>query len=268
MKLGSLRWIAAIASMAILCSASARTGRNSFLEKPANSTQDLVRQAMADIRVTDRYMRHFGMSRNELKRYLSNLKLTKLEKDNVYIMYNVPNSGELRGRAYVLKKGTPVFVDEYNVAILKKSCGNPLTRGPKVVVALPDAQELAVDEVPTLKVLLDEKVAENAADDGTLVLLKDTSTFEPSIGEVAEPLIEIVEPMEPAIGTTPPEGFPEVAPGMPLPPILPFFALLPPILLGIPGDGGPPPPPVPEPASMAVLGAGAATLMVRRRRKN
>ncbi|MBV6457376.1 MAG: hypothetical protein HONBIEJF_00484 [Fimbriimonadaceae bacterium] len=267
MRSTSRRWIVAAMSLVVLSTATARTGRNSFLEKPANSTQELVRQAMADNRVADRYMRHFGMSKNELKRYLSSLKLAKLPKDNVYIMYNVPNSGELRGRAYVLKKGTPVFVDEYNMAILKKSCGNPLTRGPKVVVSLPDVQELAVDDVPTLKVLLEEDIAKNPADDGTLVLLDDKMAFEPGIGEAAEPFTVVVEPMEPQIGTTPPTLFPEVLPGPALPPLLPFFALLPPILLGLPRDGSPPPPPVPEPATIAVFGAGAAILAARRKAK-
>ncbi|MBA4294216.1 hypothetical protein C0431_14740 [bacterium] len=109
--------------------AAARTEPNSFLNKPATTHSALMKQVQSDDQVMNRFMRHFGMSRAGVIEYFNTLKLDTLKEDGVYLVYNVPESEELRARAIFYKAGTKVWVDQEGTIVLKESCGNPMVRG-------------------------------------------------------------------------------------------------------------------------------------------
>lgn len=125
---------------------------NPFLVYPANSVTELVGQIERYPEVSDRYERHFGMTRSEMVAYAQTLHLTKLRSDGMHTVYNVPReSGVLRSRVLSLKAGTKVWVDYEGKPILQWICGNPMTRGPKDVAAesevLADATTTVTDEI-------------------------------------------------------------------------------------------------------------------------
>ena len=77
----------------------------------------------------NRFMRHFGMTRNEVVTYFSGLKRSTVKESGPYLVYNTPETGEIRARVLYFEKGTPVWVDSDGNYILKVSCGNPMVRG-------------------------------------------------------------------------------------------------------------------------------------------
>lgn len=118
-----------IAATMLVALASARTEPNSFLNKPVETHAALMKQISSDPQVMNRFMRHFGMTRDEVINYFNTLKLDTLKSDGVYLVYNVPESEEIRARAIFYKKGTKVWVDQQGTLVLKASCGNPMIRG-------------------------------------------------------------------------------------------------------------------------------------------
>lgn len=121
--------VALLAAATLVAVATARTEPNSFLNKPAKTHAELIKQVQSDDQVMSRFMRHFGMSRKEVLDYFGTLKLDTLKEDGVYLVYNVPESEELRARAIFYKSGTKVWVDQEGTIVLKESCGNPMMRG-------------------------------------------------------------------------------------------------------------------------------------------
>lgn len=238
---------ACIAFAALGASAFAqRMDPNSFIKRPANTIDELVAQVKSDKEVMSRYMRHFGMTADEVVAYFKTLKKGAVAEDGAYLIYNTPESGEIRARVLFYRKGTPVWVDRDGNYIMRVNCGNPMIRGtdlgktePTETVALhstTDVRELVVEQPPGI------------------------ATTSVSAISVAPPVAEydaiVIEDMPPA--------FPEEAPQIVIPPVLglivPFTGA---IMLNDRGSN----PPIPEPASMIALGTGIAGFMVARRRR-
>lgn len=111
----------------VVCQAGAMEP-NAFLRKAAATTNQLVTQVRADRIVMDRYVRHFAMSPKEILAFFSTLRRTQLSAKGTYFVYNCrAATGEIRVRAFTLKQGTPVWVDRSGKAVLKVSCGNPMS---------------------------------------------------------------------------------------------------------------------------------------------
>jgi PEP-CTERM motif len=134
-------------SMALAPAVVNRSEPNAFLTKPAKNHEALMSQVKNDSAVTDRFMRHFGKTREEVIDMMSGLRLDRLKEDGVYLVYNVPESGELRARSIYYKKGTPVWVDQMGNLVLKESCGNPMMRGTDRVNQPADADLVASTEL-------------------------------------------------------------------------------------------------------------------------
>lgn len=116
---------AALSSFAV----AQRMEPNAFIKKPANTVEELVAQVSADKEVMSRYMRHFGMTRDEVIAYMKGLKRGAIKEDGAYLVYNTPESGEIRARVLFYRKGTPVWVDRDGNYIIRIECGNPMVRG-------------------------------------------------------------------------------------------------------------------------------------------
>ncbi len=144
---------AVIAVAAVASSALARTEPNSFLNRPAYTKAELEDQIRTDSVVADRYMRHFGMTKDEVIQMVDGLTLDRLQEDGVYLVYNVPKWEEVRQRALYYKKGTLVWKDKTGEPVLKASCGNPLVRGTDIGVAQV-APEFAVSPVDQQRSLI------------------------------------------------------------------------------------------------------------------
>jgi hypothetical protein len=222
-------------------SAVARPDRNAFIEQKVNTTSELVNHVKRNPGVMDRYMRHYGMTRAEVIAYLSTLRPSTIQEEGVYTVYSVPEGGKIRLNLQRLKKGRTIFVMPDGNPELVMLCGNPMTLGPKQVVALNrtpvTTTEVVADEVP-------------------VTILTETESE-------ATPLTAM-QPKEPVYTFTTPPVIDET----PIPiPVSGGFNPWPLALGGLAFiDNGGGTAVVPEPMSMAAFGAGLALLGLRRRR--
>lgn len=237
---------ACIAFAALGTSAFAqRMEPNSFLNKPADTSAELIAQVSSDKEVTSRFMRHFGMTRDEVIAYFKTLKRDEIKEDGAYLIYNTPESGEIRARVLFYRKGTPVWVDSEGNYIMRVVCGNPMVRGtdlgrttPTETTALrssTDVRELIVEQPPGL---------------GT------TSVTATSIAPpIAQYDAIVIEDMAPPVPEEAPQNF------------LPVLGLITPltgaIMLNDRGGSNP----IPEPGTMIALGVGIAGFAAARRRR-
>lgn len=220
---------------------------NAFLVRPANTTSELVQQASTNQVVMSRYMRHFGMTRDEVIAYLKSLKLSTIKEDGAYLVYNTPESGEIRSRVLFYRKGTTVWVDESGNYILRASCGNPMVRGTDFGKA-DQTETTAMRSVSSTR----ELVAEQPPGISTTSVTGMAVT--PPIAEYDAIVIAELAPAAPMV---PSEGAGQLV--LPLALIIPFTAG---ILFN--DQGGEP---IPEPGSMLALGTGLAAFAAMRRRK-
>lgn len=270
--------MATLAVGAMLCvAAQAKMPPNSYLVETQDTVQGLIAQVNKYPVVRDRYERHFGMSKSEIELYFSTLRLVKLDKSGSYLVYNVPEqTGELRSRVLNLKKGTKVWIDNQGGPTLQWICGNPMTRGPRVVASLNDFQtpESIEHTDPSAERRDVADPAEVARTDETVPVAKDIEPTTPAVAtmapslttpEVANIPIEAVNgPAAMLPGTGGPGGFDFGK----------LFGL--PFLGGIVygagqsarGSGGSTVSPVPEPTTILVLGLGASVLLRKRNKKS
>ena len=235
------RVLALASCLALTATSFARTDQNSFLNRPANTLPELVKQIQTDSQVSNRFMRHFGMTKDQVVDMVSDFKLGRLPSDGVYLVYNVPSWEEVRARAIMMKKGTLVWTDQSGSPMLKVSCGNPMARGTDVGLAV---------ATPAVKLAPAANVRDLVA-----MQLPET-TFVDAVSSPLAPGNVVVNAAEmmPAAPILPQVG------GTPFPFILPVGVGL---LLGLNrGDT----PPVPEPCTMVVLGLSATAMVVRRKR--
>ncbi len=230
----------AVTTLALLAIAGAYAmPRNSYLVRPAKTHGALMQQFRTEAVVADRYMRHFGMERQEMEAYLGTLKLGRLDKTEVHMIYAVPKSGQLHGTPQLLKRGTLVWEDGSGQPILLEICGNPFTQGPKRttmtdVISLEPAEPAPLAAMSTL----------------------------PQVAVISAPVAMTMQPITP---TAPIVIDPIVEPAMASRNDLGWILAIPAagaLLLDFPrGDE-----PVPEPASMTAMAIGAGYMALKRRR--
>src|SRR4051812_9818895 len=102
-----IRFGAVIGVVAVLCAISAaqHPGRNSFLYESVHTTSGLIDEVQSNPQVRDSYERHFSMTEDQLYTYLRTLHPMRLQSDQVFTIYSVPPTGELKAHTQRLKKG-------------------------------------------------------------------------------------------------------------------------------------------------------------------
>jgi len=191
------------------------------------------------------------MTRNELVSYFNALTLVKVPKDMVFVVYNVPpKTGELRGKAMKMRKGTKIWVDSMGRAVLKESCGNPLTKGPVKATAI-KLSSVSDKGAPVKEMSVEEPAVE---------IVAEFIPAEPEVPSVVSEAVAVIEPTEPFVTETTSNIV--IAP-TPWWLALPVFAGA----IAIIPKGGGNPPPVPEPSSYLALALGTGALVIALRRK-
>lgn len=238
----------------VCSSAYARPDRNAFLNVKVRSVPELVKQAKADRAVMDRYRRHYHMTASQVVTYLSSLRPTRLEKGGVYQVYSVPPNNIIKVHAQKFRAGTPVYVDEFNRPAMIVKCGNPLSLGPQSPVVIDHDNDLKGDPSEELRDISNEDFETPSSQDLIEALTPTTPEFGP------DPVITTGDSNIPVVAA--------LAPGLGLWPYL----------IGLVGAGGIIVvttdgdnniiPPVPEPLTLAVVGAGLAAVVSRRRKRS
>lgn len=238
--------------VALNLSSARRPEPNAFIEKSCPTHEALMEHLKANDVVMGRYMRHFGMTRQQVLEYVGTFHMDTLKQDGVYLVYNTPESNEIHSRSIFYKKGTKVWVDSMGNPVMKVSCGNPMVRGTDVQLVPGTPLEGQADVMP-----MEAPVA----------------------GETAPVDVEAVEnlPLEAAPLPAAPTQLPASVEGVSRGGGAGWLALLP--LAGLAtihsggGDDHPACNPktnpncVPEPFTMVLMGTGAAGLIVKKLRK-
>lgn len=230
-------WIVSIV-MVLAGTALGRPDLNAFLNNDVETVPQLVAQVRRDPEVADRFMRHYGMTKAEVIAFLSTLHVDTIKEEGIYGVYSVPEGGKIRLNLQRLKKGHKVFARPDGTPELVHLCANPMSLGPKQVVAVNrtpvTSTEMLAEEVPMQ------------------IMTEVSPEFEP---------LAAMTPTEPTYTFTTPEETP-----IPIPVTGGFNPW--PLALGglafLDDRGGNPP--VPEPVTMAAFGMGVAILGLRRRR--
>lgn len=250
MKMNRAFIVVSLASIALV--AEARLPHNSYITRPTPSKASFVKLVESDPVVMDRYMRHFAMNRAEVMDYMSQVSMSKLKEGGLYTVYNVPAAtGELRSRLLKMKKGTPIWVDRFGTPVMVVACGNPMTRGPKSVIALdkPNERPTLNDTVEAAPRVGDEEVVV-ASQPSPVAETPELVAYQPAMPTTETEITnvvpdKVVEPM--SISRKMGGG---------------FLAAVPLAALAINRKNSV----VPEPASALVLAAGAALFVARRKK--
>ena len=239
-----LRWACAACLLALAaCSfASDRPEPNAFLNKNANTVQELIRAVETDPDVADRYVRHFGRSKEDVIAYFRTLHLAKLKSTGTYTIYSVDDHGVIKSHPELMKAGTIVYADAAGMPILKAKCGNALVAGSNQVTAVFS---------PTVGPTMDDMKTVAGKFPDPLSTLPQTAIQVP-----VDPIA--IAPITPEIVT---HGSSNQ--GFALPAALAAIGGAGAFLFGGGGGGQP----VPEPATIMVLVGAAAAFKLRRRTK-
>src|SRR6185369_9779804 len=78
-----LRWVAAafVLTVSAAAFASDRPEPNAFLNRKADTINQLIQEVQGDGVVADRYVRHFGKTKEELIQYFGTLHLARLNEE-------------------------------------------------------------------------------------------------------------------------------------------------------------------------------------------
>ena len=112
-------------------SAWARPELNAFLNRPVHSVDELVKQMRSDPAVLARFQKHYKMNKEELTAWFRTFRLISMPESKYYLTFNVDDRGVIRSKRVYYPRGTKVFVDRQGVPMMKRSCGNPTSYGPK-----------------------------------------------------------------------------------------------------------------------------------------
>lgn len=275
----------ALSALAALASAG-RLPPNAFIEQPTPTFKSFLSHVHSNARVMDKYMRHFGMTRPEVVAYFGTLHPGRLTKAALFEVFNVPGTGAIRSKNFVLKKGTEVWADYRNRPVMMKVCGNPVTRGPKTVADANDVdtgtlvEDKARDGLKAVDFGIEKEVA--ASEDVILTVMEPGL---PIVEAVPTPEVAVASGQMPITGPMPPSIMTSAA--IPAGLGAAQWLAIPALTGGIlavttptskrppgdpqpgPDDPGPNPPndaPVPEPAGWLAIGIGTASLITLRAR--
>jgi hypothetical protein len=223
-----------------------RMETGSFIKKPADTIEELVEHVRSDKEVMSRFVRHFGMTPDEVVSYFKTLKKGQIAEDGAYLLYNSPDTGNIGARVLFYRKGTPVWVDREGNYIMRISCGNPMVRGTDLGRTEP-TETVALQSSTGVRELIAEQPP------GISTTSVTAMTIEPPISEYDA---IIIEDMAPAIPEESPQLISPTALGL----IAPFTGA---VMLASKGSSQP----IPEPASMIALGAGVAGYVTARKRR-
>ena len=256
------RTVGALAALALLPmpALAQRMERGSFLRKPANGQQQLVKQVRSDPIVAARYARLFGVPTSRVTSYFQTLRLSTIPSTARYTVWHVDPDGTFETKRLLLKKGTQVYRDSTGRMVLKANCGNPM------VASIP-SEPVASNGRPGR---LTEVVEEPASEPEVLATVPDVVTVVPPSTAEVTPVAPVapVEPVAPVAPVTPgaPQTLASGGGGLNLGPLLAIPLIGGVIAAGGNGGGGGGTNPVPEPATMVAIAAGAGLVLRRRRR--
>lgn len=238
-----IRWITVALAVSIACAAFASDKRaepNAFLATKANTVTQLVNEVSSDPDVADRYVRHFGKSKQELLGYFGTLHLAKLNATGVYITYSVDSQGVIKAHPQKMKAGTLVFADSSGQPVLKASCGNAMVSGTNAQLpVMSPAIGQTTDTLQSVEASPPRSVEETMAQN---VMLTPTSPV-------------ALAPEMPVPTGTGNQGFA-------LPAVLAALGGAGSILIGSGGNN-----PVPEPATILVMATALVAFKYRRKSK-
>ncbi len=209
---------------------------NSYIKSPTPTVASLIAHVEKHPEVMDRYVRHFQMTPPEVMRFLRTLKLGRLQHDAYFDVWNVPGeTGELRVRHLLFRKGEPFFFDQNGAPVMVVVCGNPVIRS-------------------------DEAAAPRLAPEVAGIMGPQDVTV-PTPSTIEMPL-NIIQPPAPIAPEIIPEPQPGPGPSNPISAV-PLLGLLPTLLIGINSGGGA----IPEPSTITIIGVGCAMVIARRAKK-
>jgi hypothetical protein len=209
---------------------------NSYIKSPTPTVEALIKHVEKHPEVLDRYVRHFQMTPDEVMRFLRTLKLGRLQHDAYFDVWNVPGeTGELRVRHLLFRKGEPFFFDANGAPVMVVICGNPVIRSDEA--ASPRIAPMVGGIMPPGEVAVPTPL-------------------------VTEMPLNIMQPPAPIAPELIEEPQPEPGPSNPVG-ITPILGLLPTLLIGINSGGNA----IPEPGTFIALGTGCAFLLARRTKK-
>jgi len=211
-----------------------------------------MKQLTEDEQVMDRFMRHFGMTRQEVLAMASNLQMARLPQDGVYLVYNVSPQEEIRARVMFYKKGTLVWVDSMGRPVLKVSCANPMVRGTDDG-SNPLTATIAPTPTAAVRPLSSELGGLSSELGETVYMTNEADVVLPGVPEASPMEFMSMAPDAPGIIKSSSSSS--------------FLSLIP--LAGgiiLSRTGREKENPVPEPATMIVMGGAIAAAAMRRRR--
>ena len=209
---------------------------NSYIKSPTPTVESLIKHVQAHPEVMDRYVRHFQMTPDEVMRFLRTLRLGRLEHDAYFDVWNVPGeTGELRVRHLLFRKGEPFFFDQNGAPVMVVICGNPVIRS---------------DEAASPRI---------APAVGGILPPGEVPVPSPLVTEMPLNIMQPPAPIAPEVITEPPV---EPGPSNPIS-VAPILGLLPALFIGINSGGNV----IPEPGTFVALGTGVAFLLARRSKK-
>ncbi|MDX1934135.1 MAG: DUF6777 domain-containing protein [Capsulimonadales bacterium] len=102
---------------------------DAFLDRPVDSTDELVAVLRKDLRLRRRYARHFNLPEDRIVDFVRNaLIVDYLKRDRVVTNYCVTGNGRIYPLRQVFKKGTKVWALRDGTPVLRWACANPLTK--------------------------------------------------------------------------------------------------------------------------------------------
>lgn len=226
----------------IVFSAKVKMLPGSFLKEPAYTPQDLSRMIQQDKVVALRYSKHFGMSPEELAKYVETYTSAKnLTHSHRYVVFYIGKNGKITSRARLIKAGTRVLINWKGEPIMDLRCGNPFTK------ELPKRPAVAQKPQPppaTAQPVASQPVAQV---------------------EPAQPETVTAVPVETKVLDVPPAELPPPIPPQVITETKVTSFILPALVgagaIGALSGGGGSSPVVPEPTSLVVLGLGTVSAL-------